>query len=284
MAQAPRRQGLTTDAREQFETLVAELDAVGNDLPALLAVQMKAEDELLAALLKHNPKTKIKLPPRPASLTEVKTPLSDVDAETLRICSERWHALVERAQKVLGENVAKEIYDRFSTRVEKVREERDALREKIKEQLGSLASELAPRPGPVWTKVDEISELVYRTQTSPLAYAQTSAELRALDFIEAGLDAEVRSRPRTREIEHPRVNRVAAFEVWVQADALDVDIVKFGGHGLDTAGWLQQIASRAMNPRVFVPGLPWGLEEKLGIVHGAEGARHLRAVRVLVAS
>jgi hypothetical protein len=256
--------------RDQFAALLVELDSLKYDWPSLLLVQTEMEDDILARIREVKPKVKHKLPPSPPRPNEI-------SAENMTLTRERWDKIRALAYKVLGDDELLAIVDRYKVKFDTVSDEREGRRKALREQLGTLAATLAPRPGPFWTKADEVSESTYNSQTCPLAYARTSAELRALDFADAGLEVEVRHVKRELELEHPPVYRSGKFEVWVQAEALDVDIVKFG-HGLKMGEWLQQVLSRSMNPRVLSPGLPWGLEERVGATYDVSKLRPVRLV------
>jgi hypothetical protein len=264
-------EGLTSP-RDQFAALVAELDGMSGDWLSVLVVQMRMDDEILTRIHQVKPKAKTNLPPAPSP--------GVLSLENIRANSERWDKLRALAYKILGEDELRSIVERYKGLVQEAQDERDHRRGEIKARLSSLAVELVPQPGSTWTKVAEIGESTFSSQTDASGYARTSAEVRALSYAVAGLEVEVRHRRRVLEIPHPKVYRTASYEVWVQADPLDVDIVKFG-HGLSTAEWLQQVVARGMNPRVFSPGLPWGLEERLGI---KQGSAELRSVRVVEAT
>lgn len=257
---------MTTDERELFATKLAEYDTLRGSWLALLPIHVEMEEELLSLLREAAPKMKIKLPPPPS--------LDEVSAANMRAYSERWCQLRALCIKKLGEQV-QAVVAKYEERSISVRDERIDRERALRDELREIAARMSPRAATTWMKISEVSENTYHTQGGgSRAYGHTEAELRALDFLDAGLDAEVRWRPRNSKL------RSGVYEVWVLADPLEVEIVNYG-HGLGLSEWLQQVVARSMNPRVLSPFLPWGIEEKFGTRAGIDGAQLLRPVRTL---
>lgn len=122
-------------------------------------------------------------------------------------------------------------------------------------QLDVLARSLQPLAGEEWHFYDRRSLLRFGSQTNPRSYASGSAVSLALELAEHGVPTRVRELPE-------------GFVVEVQvAEQIDVEILRRAPSRLSFREWLRGILRRGLNPRVMIPGLPWGVEEKLGLDH-----------------
>lgn len=226
------------DPREAFVVLDARLDALRSMAP-FEALQARFEAEVRATYV---PKGKKK--GKEFSLSDARDAMGQAYFDILARYEAEAEALVE------------------TTRAEK---------DKVGEQLDQLAEKIpVTSEGADWRQADSVSSSDYSTQTDSHGYARRSAEMKVLHYRHAGLEAEVR-RTLLRD-KHPgdpffAKSGVTYYEVWVRASELDVKVAKRKG-GPTLKEQLQWAWDNGVNPRVFNPWLPHGLEERLGVKIG----------------
>lgn len=137
--------------------------------------------------------------------------------------------------------------------------------------LVELAHEIEPRPCPgTWTVAEAVSSSSYSTQGGgSLTYAGVRADLYAEDYRSHGLT--VRVTHEDREVKGSgtfgRHGAIRSFRVEVEATRIDCEIARrrtVPGRD-DLVEFVRGAWARGANARVFLPGLPWGFEEKHGI-------------------
>lgn len=150
-----------------------------------------------------------------------------------------------------------ELSNHFFNEAERIAKEYHNLREKLRDQLDTLAEQIEPQPGDTWTKAYSCNSTSYATQgLGAHSYARASAKSRIPHYERNGLEAELR-------VEH-RDNGISDYEVWVKADKLDVEIAS-RREGMSLVDYVQWCWDNGSNPRVFMPYLPHGFEEQHGI-------------------
>lgn len=238
VAPRPKMQPLPEDPRERFRVLHAYLSEVRASVQVDdLQQQFDAE---LAALVGSQPKKKGK-----------KSEPSVVD--------------------ILGQEKYVEVRSKYETIMDEMLTFRREETDKVQILLNQAADLITVTPGSDWHKVDSVSSSAYNTQgLGAHSYARANAEERANHYAMAGLRSEVRTRWMRDEYPDDKVwarSDLAHYDVWVQAEPENCDIAKYKS-GLSLKDWLQWCWDRAINPRVMMPYLPWGIEEKLGVVIG----------------
>jgi len=245
------------DDRERLADLLARLRATGRtDWTLMLRAQAEMEDEILAAHRASKPRSRPRVPP-PATVSDRGEP----DLVAARI---RWAAVQKLGARVMSPGRMKEVIERHrassSDALRGVCGSAEEERQKIEGEICELASALAPEVSDDWHLVDSVPSSSYRTQPAAEFYAHGDAEIQALEFRRAGVPAEVR-------LVHGKWGPV--YEAWARCAELDVEIVQ-RSRRLDVAGYLRECWRRGLNPRVLLPGLPAGLEEKLGVSYRGE--------------
>lgn len=239
--------------REEFAEGLAKYRQMQTvDWPATVAQQEQMEAEILERFSNANAGCVplLRLPPL-GSIT------SATDVMAVRL---RWEVIRRSAKSFMSEEDLTALEEGYAERLKTIASAHNAKRKILRAELRALAARLVPQPGSSWTKVYDIHMSAFAAQTAKEAYARVAAELRALSFMSAGLDSEVRYRPAKNA--PPDI-----YEVWVKADLLDVEITRYA-HGLPLDEWIEEVLARGMNPRVLWPDLPWGTEERLGIYRG----------------
>lgn len=226
---------LPLDPRERFAALLEKLKE-GLDLPTL---QRELEDELLATYRERFPRSRPKMPEEPGK---------------------RWAKIRKLGEKFQEE--FNEIVERRTSEVEGELEQLDERKKGIEKELESLAKELEPQVSGESRKVYEVGTYAYHTQGMGAAkYARGEAERQAGMLEREGFEVEIREIPGSRD----RWGiRSCEFEVWAPCSELDYEIVKRRA-AFSFKDRLQWCWNRGLNPRVYWPGLPHGLEEKLGV-------------------
>lgn len=164
--------------------------------------------------------------------------------------------------EILGDQYAV-IRAKYTTAIEQTMAARREEADQVKETLANLADTIPVVPGDTWVKRATVSTVDYGSQgLGANTYARASAQQKAEHYVLAGLAAEVR----VRHSENTRSD-LTYFEVWVQASEEDCEIAYYKS-GQSFKDWLQGCWDKAINPRVLLPGLPWGIEEKLGVTIG----------------
>lgn len=137
-----------------------------------------------------------------------------------------------------------------------------------KESLNNAAHEVTPLPGPEPRLVRKYSSSTYSSTNSGETYARGNAELKAFECRAAGIRAEVvRVPPRHEDGREKRDQfgrSYANYHVMAWAlDELDVDILRRRSLPLREA--VRLCWKMGINPRVMMPMLPHGYEEKVGL-------------------
>lgn len=133
-------------------------------------------------------------------------------------------------------------------------------------QLQRLAQEIEPLSGDTWRTIETISGSSYRTQGfGANKYAEASAEQTADHYRHQGLDARVvcikRPHPETVPWHYVHTND---YRIEVRAEEVDIEIAK-RRPGPTLKEWIRLCWKRGVNPRVYNPWLPYGIEKKLGL-------------------
>ena len=138
----------------------------------------------------------------------------------------------------------------------------EAEKKKLETLLDELAGALPVPTVPDMRLYRTIYSHTYSTQTRPAKYAQEAANIMVADVEARGCQACVRPR------ELRRVGAYATphqdFEVWVNVDEVGAEILR-RKPGLDLREWVRMCWWRGVNPRVYSPFLPIGLEERWGL-------------------
>lgn len=162
---------------------------------------------------------------------------------------------VNDAETWLGDRV-KEIAAPYVERAKAAAEAAGKRRKLIAEELAELAPQIDLTPSEdVWSVYATSSPYTYGSQTSPGTYAAASAEIHR------------REAAQYLPPELVRVERVKGdddIRVIVPLDAVRVEALKLLP-GLGMRDFLKAAWSIGANPRVLIPGLPHGLEEKFGV-------------------
>lgn len=135
----------------------------------------------------------------------------------------------------------------------------------VKHEVTRLAEQLRPESGEQWLELTR----TYPHHTQGFGadrYGEGDAQVYASE--REGLGVEVRVRKVTEgEPRRDRWGSDASYRYWIVEalvrDEVDVEILR--AHNADMAMWLAACWKRGVNPRVLLPGLPHGLEEKLGV-------------------
>lgn len=132
-------------------------------------------------------------------------------------------------------------------------------------ELKQAAEGLEVRPGDTWNKADERHSSSYRSQGyGAETYAKGSAES-AADFYRAlGLEVEIRSQYRKYEGARQWPFGSTTYEVWVKADPQTIEICEYKP-AISLREQVRLCWARGVQPRVFMPNLPVGFEEKNGL-------------------
>lgn len=134
-------------------------------------------------------------------------------------------------------------------------------------EMSRIAEKLLPDPGENWMRLTAVHGSSYSTQGyGANTYAKRNAEMRAHEALRLGVEAEVRTvqtdRPKNPGRWYIHTN---IFEVWVRVDTeVDLELVR-RGQPMTTRDFLKLCWSKGVNPRVYNPFLPHGLEARLGI-------------------
>lgn len=184
---------------------------------------------------------------------------------------------IQLPSEILGEERYAQIRGRYEPIVAAVVKHHQTERERVKELMNPAADliSLMPDPEAAWIKreVETVWSSTYSTQGfGAHSYARNDAEDRAQHYKISGLQAEVRVC--WLRDEHPgerfwAKSDLARYEVWVRASEEDAEIARYKS-GLSMKDWLQWCWDHGSNPRVFLPGLSYGLEDRLGVRIGGQ--------------
>lgn len=180
---------------------------------------------------------------------------------------ERWPAIRKLGEKTFPEDFTR-ICDEHSARWKTVLDARGERVKQIKTELATLADDLAPQPSDEARKVYDVNSSSYHTQGFGAAsYARNNAKIHARDLEFHGIEVEVREVTGETFKTYGAFGRSVTpvtFEVWAKCSDLDYQIARYK-EGMTLAQQLQWCWNRQVNPRVYYPMLPHGLEERLGV-------------------
>jgi len=172
----------------------------------------------------------------------------------------------------LGPEAVEAIRLPLQARYDERSRQHDARKKTIEAVLDKAARGIplaSPATGGERVKIEEAWGLTYSTQGFGAgAYAKARAELAEIEAHACGLtrtEIDVKSYPPNPHPSYTTVNRAPDYLVfaWV-SDPLDVEIMRRkpgeGLRALVAACWRKQV-----NPRVYMPFLPHGFEEKQGL-------------------
>jgi len=139
---------------------------------------------------------------------------------------------------------------------------------KINKLLDGLAKELPVQVSKNWKKYDSVWESTYSSQGfGSYKYAKERAEKIADDIKVNGVPVKIEIETKKFEgsgsIFSSR-NSHSTFNIYVKADKVNREILK-RKPGVTFREWIRLCWKRGVNPRVYNPFLPHGLEEKLEI-------------------
>lgn len=131
--------------------------------------------------------------------------------------------------------------------------------------LTRLAQRAIPKAGPE-TRVTSVSSTSYNSQGFG---AGRYAESAARTYVDRAEQVGIKARVEREEVKYPSVKgSYLNFVVWAEVEGpVDVEILK--RRDLNLREWMKSCWGRGVNPRVYNPFLPVGLEERLGLdYHG----------------
>jgi hypothetical protein len=156
-----------------------------------------------------------------------------------------------------------EIFAVYKVKADEVWEERKAKRESLDKELTALAASLEPRPGSMPEKIMDASKSTYNSQGwSAESYARGLVEINRVTF--------AASYPALKfEINELRwgLNKEPygwALMVHVEEE-LDAEIVRRRGSKTPIDELVRLCWKHGRNPRVYMPFLPHGFEERNGL-------------------
>lgn len=172
------------------------------------------------------------------------------------------------ARKVLTEEEWDALRRPFQERADALVVDWKARHDAVETELRDLAARLEVRPGSDWRVVHTVWSSTYSTQTDSLGYAAGRARLEAAGLSRHGVEVDVVETNR-REVRRAGpfggTSALADYEVHARvAEELDVEILR-RKPPLSLREWLQACLRLGRNPRVYLPGLAYGVEEQLGL-------------------
>ncbi len=223
----PNRE-VTGTPREVFQALYTHLQAARpKDLFG--AIQRLFDDDVLTHYKKTFPRRRPKIPTDPI---ERRTKIATLAARLPEFCEERYkfyRDLIKRQQANF-----------------------DTLEDRLKE----AAKDADPQTGVTWHLYDSVNSSYHTQGLGADSYARGAAESCAADMTPHGLEAEVRANRREG-------SSFTNYEVWVKCDSLDWEIAR--RRPVLLRDWVKGCLQRGVNPRVYNPFLPHGIERKLGL-------------------
>lgn len=149
----------------------------------------------------------------------------------------------------------KTVFERFQTRAQELGQKWNSERDQYEAMLKSLAEKaVIPRTAEASKMPEFMYDAAYSSQgLGQHKYAHESAQHVADHAAACGVEAFVKCPGKTGD-----------HEVWAHCDPEAWPIVK-AKPGQSLKDWIKSCWGRGVNPRVFMPGLPVGLEEKLGL-------------------
>lgn len=174
---------------------------------------------------------------------------------------------LDAAREAMGQAYF-DILGRYEAEAEQLHSLRASATEEVERQLDELAERIpVTSDGADFRQAEVVCNMDYGSQTNSDGYARASAEMKAIHYRHAGLEAEVRrTLQRDKFPDDPFFARssVSYYEVWVRGSAQDVAVAKRKA-GPSLVEMVQWCWKTGVNPRVFAPYLPHGFEERHGI-------------------
>lgn len=232
----PAEKPLPEEPRARFEVLLGMWRACKG--PSSLEAQARLEEELLEMYRRQYPKRKTKVPePKQAG---------------------RWQKIMKICEPFATER--DEVIARHVKKHEEAGELARRQERQLQDQMEEVAAQVVVEPSESWTFVCDVSDSDYQDAW----YAHGYAELRALALRKLGLEVKIfEVQISTGKLRWKR------YELWSQVDEIGLEVLRSRGDThLPLREWLEAAHARCLNPRVYNPMLPWGLEEKWGVKYG----------------
>jgi hypothetical protein len=174
---------------------------------------------------------------------------------------------MEKLGKAIPEEVER-IKDRWMPRAERVSRYAVAREERFKRVLRRLARDVPVSAGDAPLHFETVWRSTYSTQGwGADRYARNAAQAYVDKAVQHGLRAEV---------ERVEDEGSVRYEVYAWVVRNDLDLLRHKPE-VPLRDWLKACWKRGVNPRVYCPFLPHGLEEKLGVdYHGNDVLRPIR--------
>jgi len=230
------------EARAAFSAILDQL----RDVPSLSARQAEYQRELMAAghayLAEKAPKSR----KSPKDLKAMAKALGEGFEAVKAPVFEKWSAIASADSRA-----AKELRDR----------------------LVELAPEAATtvKPGNLVAEIDEWDSSTYRSTNSGDKYARKAGEIRQAELAAIAPDVRFELERGVHEISKVKSSpwhwssELTHYRLFAYVAApLDAEILK-RVHAQTVRDWLKACWGAGVNPRVYSPYLPHGLEEKYGI-------------------
>lgn len=213
--------------------------------------------------------------------TRYDTALKDIRDEYLRRLKGKWiraggsGKFTERIAIDLLQDVYDEFTKPYQERVNAVYEEVRKKKESLNKTLEELAQQIE-----IYNSADEVTtystyhEYSYHTQGyGARTYAKGQADMDAAKCYMIGINSAVV----TRNDEHNEKEMV--FECRVTTTRIETEVLRYKVGCLTLRDCIKLCLQRCLNPRVYWPMLPWGLEEKLGLdMHGNDIPGYMASV------
>ena len=144
----------------------------------------------------------------------------------------------------------------------------------IEHDMNQIAKTLLPVPGTKWLRLKTVHGSTYRSQGyGANAYAKNAAEIIAMEagaVVEAKVVTIPTERPKFPSYHYVHTDN---YEVQVLVDSeVDLELVR-RRPPMGLRDWMKACWSKGMNPRVYNPFLPHGLEQKYGIDYQGRDVR-----------
>lgn len=168
----------------------------------------------------------------------------------------------EWAEKVLPPEVQDEILQKFNAKRGPIIDSCLNTNSRIQKLIPRLCQRTSPTPGDLELQLDNISVGDYHTQGfGAERYARAAAEQLMDKALSFGVKARVERVVRPSTVIK---SGLVSFQVTAMvSDSIDVEIIKNKQESL--RDWLKNCWKRGVNPRVYNPWLPPGLEDKMGL-------------------
>lgn len=164
----------------------------------------------------------------------------------------------------------KEIRKPFQDKANKLQSQWNKYLEELQDTVELLGNNAVIIPDDIiWSKYKTVSSYMYSTQTNPAYYAQQSARIQAEEIESLGLKTHIVyihiPDPQHTSWSVPN----ADYEIWVNATPETAACLEYKPKG-DIVNYVAACWKKGINPRVMLPMLPHGFEEKHGINYYGE--------------